>query len=44
MMAVMLENVSNNVSMARSTISAVYRTAQIIASVPNLAYQNKVNQ
>ncbi|RWW19746.1 hypothetical protein GW17_00016176, partial [Ensete ventricosum] len=41
MMAVMLENISANVSMARSTISAVYRTAQIIASIPNLTYQNK---
>ncbi|XP_020114991.1 uncharacterized protein LOC109728855 isoform X3 [Ananas comosus] len=41
MMAVMLENISNTVSVARSTISAVYRTAQIIASVPNLSYQNK---
>ncbi|RZS16879.1 hypothetical protein BHM03_00048955, partial [Ensete ventricosum] len=41
MMAVMLENISTNVSMARSTISAVYRTAQIIASIPNLTYQNK---
>ncbi|RWW63183.1 hypothetical protein BHE74_00029655, partial [Ensete ventricosum] len=41
MMAVMLENISTNVSMARSTMSAVYRTAQIIASVPNLSYQNK---
>ncbi|KAK1267713.1 hypothetical protein QJS04_geneDACA015603 [Acorus gramineus] len=32
MMAVMLENLSAAVSFARSTISAVYRTAQIIAS------------
>ncbi|WOK94081.1 hypothetical protein Cni_G02783 [Canna indica] len=41
MMSVMLENISTNVPMARSTISAVYRTAQIIASVPNLSYHNK---
>ncbi|CAD5177193.1 unnamed protein product [Musa acuminata subsp. malaccensis] len=41
MMAVVLENISTNVSMARSTMSAVYRMAQIIASVPNLSYQNK---
>ncbi|XP_026662768.1 protein SEMI-ROLLED LEAF 2-like isoform X2 [Phoenix dactylifera] len=41
MMAVMLENISTNIQVARSTISAVYRTAQIIASVPNLSYQNK---
>lgn len=44
MMSVMLENISGTVSVARFTISAVYRTAQIIASVPNLTYQNKVSQ
>uniref|UniRef100_A0A8N4II40 Uncharacterized protein LOC105053077 n=1 Tax=Elaeis guineensis var. tenera TaxID=51953 RepID=A0A8N4II40_ELAGV len=41
MLAVMLENISSTVSVARATISAVYRMAQIIASVPNLSYQNK---
>ncbi|XP_039116167.1 protein SEMI-ROLLED LEAF 2-like isoform X2 [Dioscorea cayenensis subsp. rotundata] len=41
MMAVMLENITSTISVARSTVSAVYRTAQIIASVPNLSYQNK---
>ncbi|KAH1073450.1 hypothetical protein J1N35_025778 [Gossypium stocksii] len=41
MMAVMLENVPNISLMARTLISAVYRTAQIMASVPNLSYQNK---
>ncbi|XP_072952625.1 protein SEMI-ROLLED LEAF 2-like [Typha angustifolia] len=41
MMAVMLENISSTASVARSTICAVYRTAQIIASVPNLSYHNK---
>ncbi|XP_042431458.1 protein SEMI-ROLLED LEAF 2-like [Zingiber officinale] len=41
MMAVMLENLPSNLTMARSTIAVVYRTAQIIASVPNLAYRNK---
>ncbi|KAK1313502.1 hypothetical protein QJS10_CPA06g01533 [Acorus calamus] len=41
MMAVMLENLSAAVSFTRSTISAVYRTAQIIASVCNLSYGNK---
>ncbi|KAG4169642.1 hypothetical protein ERO13_A12G093900v2 [Gossypium hirsutum] len=41
MMAVMLENVPNITLMARTLISAVYRTAQIMASVPNLSYQNK---
>ncbi|KAJ4816101.1 ARM repeat superfamily protein [Rhynchospora pubera] len=41
MMAVMLENISSNPMVAQSTISAVYRTAQIIACVPNVSYQNK---
>lgn len=40
-MAVMLENISNITVIARTTISAVYRTAQIVASLPNLSYQNK---
>ncbi|PWZ21543.1 hypothetical protein Zm00014a_024177 [Zea mays] len=42
MMAVMLENIASTPVVARSTAAAVYRTAQIIASVPNLQYQNKV--
>ncbi|XP_077209775.1 protein SEMI-ROLLED LEAF 2-like [Tasmannia lanceolata] len=41
MMAVMLENISSVTVIARATISAVYRTAQIVASIPNLSYQNK---
>ncbi|XP_028776287.1 uncharacterized protein LOC114733043 [Neltuma alba] len=41
MMAVLLENMSNITVMARTLISAVYRTAQIAASIPNLQYQNK---
>ncbi|XXG64153.1 hypothetical protein AAC387_Pa05g2182 [Persea americana] len=41
MMAVMLENISSNSIIARTTISAVYRIAQIIAAIPNLSYQNK---
>lgn len=41
MMAVMLENIPNITVMARTMISAVYRTAQIVASVPNLSYRNK---
>ncbi|KAJ0985866.1 hypothetical protein J5N97_004222 [Dioscorea zingiberensis] len=41
MMAVMLESITSTASVSRSTVSAVYRTAQIIASVPNLSYQNK---
>ncbi|XP_019414056.1 PREDICTED: uncharacterized protein LOC109325902 [Lupinus angustifolius] len=40
-MAVLLENMSNITVMARTLISAVYRTAQIVASIPNLSYQNK---
>ncbi|KAG0482066.1 hypothetical protein HPP92_010150 [Vanilla planifolia] len=43
MLAVMLENISStNASVARITISAVYRIAQMIASVPNVTYLNKV--
>ncbi|XP_047944799.1 protein SEMI-ROLLED LEAF 2-like isoform X5 [Salvia hispanica] len=40
-MASMLENIPGINIIARTTISAVYRTAQIIASLPNLSYQNK---
>ncbi|XP_019150941.1 PREDICTED: uncharacterized protein LOC109147732 isoform X2 [Ipomoea nil] len=40
-MAVMLESISNIPVMARNTITTVYRTAQIAASLPNLSYQNK---
>ncbi|KAI3838111.1 hypothetical protein MKW98_009062 [Papaver atlanticum] len=40
-MVVMLENISSNTVLARTTVSAVYRTAQIVASVPNLSYQQK---
>ncbi|TKY67979.1 EFR3-like B [Spatholobus suberectus] len=40
-MAVLLENMSNITVMARTLIAAVYRTAQIVASIPNLLYQNK---
>ncbi|KAF5752651.1 hypothetical protein HS088_TW01G00566 [Tripterygium wilfordii] len=40
-MAMMLENLSNITVMARTLISAVYRTAQIVAAMPNLSYQNK---
>ncbi|CAB4268129.1 unnamed protein product [Prunus armeniaca] len=41
MMAVMLENMSNITIMSRTLISAVYRTGQIVATIPNLTYQNK---
>ncbi|XP_047315753.1 protein SEMI-ROLLED LEAF 2-like [Impatiens glandulifera] len=40
-MAVMLESVSNITVMVRTTIAAVYRTAQIAATLPNITYQNK---
>ncbi|RZC82938.1 hypothetical protein C5167_045724 [Papaver somniferum] len=40
-MAVMLENIPHVAVIARTTIRAVYRTAQILASLPNLSYQNK---
>ncbi|KAG8646692.1 protein SEMI-ROLLED LEAF 2 isoform X2 [Manihot esculenta] len=40
-MAVMLENISTITVMSRTTISAVYRTAQIVAPIPNLLYQKK---
>ncbi|KAI3446472.1 hypothetical protein Pfo_003137 [Paulownia fortunei] len=40
-MASMLENISSITVIARTTISAVYQTAQIIASLPILSYKNK---
>ncbi|MCD7448951.1 hypothetical protein HAX54_047563 [Datura stramonium] len=40
-MAVMLENITSIKVIARTTIAAVYRASQIIASMPNLSYQNK---
>jgi hypothetical protein len=40
-LAVVLENISSTTPVARSTIAATYRTAQIIASLPNLLYQSK---
>ncbi|XP_017975182.1 PREDICTED: protein EFR3 homolog B isoform X3 [Theobroma cacao] len=41
MMAVVLENISTNSIVARTTISAVHRTAQIISSIPNISYHKK---
>ncbi|GJN18979.1 hypothetical protein PR202_gb06203 [Eleusine coracana subsp. coracana] len=43
MMSVMLENISRTPLIALATTSAVYRTAQIIASIPNLSYKNKMD-
>ncbi|KAG9145043.1 hypothetical protein Leryth_018334 [Lithospermum erythrorhizon] len=40
-MAVMMESISNITVMARNTIATVYRTGQIVASLPNLSYHNK---
>ncbi|KAJ9695796.1 hypothetical protein PVL29_010994 [Vitis rotundifolia] len=40
-MATMMENISTITVIARTTIAAVYRTAQIVASIPNLCYPNK---
>ncbi|KAK7336565.1 hypothetical protein VNO77_17110 [Canavalia gladiata] len=40
-MAMMLENISTITMTSRTTIFAVFRTAQIVASLPNLSYQNK---
>ncbi|KAE8808190.1 cyclin-like protein [Hordeum vulgare] len=40
-LAVVLENISSTTPVARSTICAAYRTAQIIASLPNLTYKSK---
>ncbi|VFQ91258.1 unnamed protein product [Cuscuta campestris] len=39
--AVMLESISNIPVIARNTMTTVYRTAQIVAALPNSAYQNK---
>ncbi|KAG4125980.1 hypothetical protein ERO13_D10G129900v2 [Gossypium hirsutum] len=41
MMAVVLENISTNNIVARSTISSVHRTANIISSIPNISYHKK---
>ncbi|XP_039045638.1 protein SEMI-ROLLED LEAF 2-like isoform X2 [Hibiscus syriacus] len=41
MMAVVLENISTNSIVARTTISAVQRTAEIISSIPNISYHKK---
>lgn len=40
-MAGMMENISSITVIARTTVAAVYRTAQIVASLPNMAYNNK---
>ncbi|CAI8613977.1 unnamed protein product [Vicia faba] len=40
-MAVMLENISTITMTSRTTIYAVYRTAQIVSTLQNLSYQKK---
>ncbi|KVH94768.1 Armadillo-type fold [Cynara cardunculus var. scolymus] len=40
-MAVMMENISNIKIIAQTTVAAVYRTGQIVASLPNMAYNKK---
>ncbi|CAN0864726.1 Protein SEMI-ROLLED LEAF 2 [Linum grandiflorum] len=40
-MAGMLENMSSITVMARTLIETVYRTAQIVAAIPNLSYHDK---
>ncbi|WOL03662.1 hypothetical protein Cni_G12382 [Canna indica] len=42
MLAVLLETIPTTATVARATISSVYRTAQLVASIPNLSYQKKV--
>ncbi|KAJ4978796.1 hypothetical protein NE237_009576 [Protea cynaroides] len=41
MMAVTLENISTVTVIVKTTIPAIYRTAQIVSSIPNLSYPNK---
>ncbi|XP_028757188.1 uncharacterized protein LOC114716365 isoform X1 [Neltuma alba] len=41
MMAVVLENISNSTIVARTTISAIYQTAKLISSIPNISYHKK---
>ncbi|KAL8263632.1 hypothetical protein R6Q59_021762 [Mikania micrantha] len=41
MMSVVLENIPASASLARITMSALYRTAQVISSVPNISYHRK---
>ncbi|KAJ7980704.1 Arm repeat superfamily protein [Quillaja saponaria] len=41
-MAMVLENISCSTVVGRTTISAVYQTAKIITSIPNVSYHKKV--
>ena len=42
-MAVVLENIPASAALARTTMSALYRTAQVISAIPNIAYHKKVS-
>lgn len=42
MMAVVLENIPVTGVLARTTVYVVYRTAQMISSIPNVSYYKKV--
>ncbi|CAH1412502.1 unnamed protein product [Lactuca virosa] len=41
LMAVVIENISATPTIARTTMSALYRTSQVISSIPNIAYYKK---
>ncbi|RDX99298.1 Protein EFR3-like protein, partial [Mucuna pruriens] len=43
LLAVVLENIPITTIIARSTISAVYQTAKLITSIPNVSYHNKAS-
>lgn len=43
MLAVVLENISNNNISARATVSAVYQTAMTVSSIPNVSYYKKAS-
>jgi len=42
-MAVALENIPVTTITARSIISAIYQTAKLITSIPNVSYHNKAS-
>lgn len=43
-MAIVLENIPLSAAMARANMSAIYRTAQVISSIPNKSYLRKVSE
>ena len=43
MLAVVLETISTNVLVARTTASAILRAAHIVSVVPNVTYHKKVS-